>query len=41
MKKEKVKAMIAKCQKVKKRMSLSNKKEENYRNDTVNEIDPD
>ena len=40
-KKQKIKAMVAKCQKARGGIGLSSKKEGNYENDTRNKTDPD
>lgn len=40
MERRKIEAMAAKCQKTRKRISLSNKEKESYESDTKDEIDP-
>ncbi len=37
----KIKAIAVKCQNARRGISLSNKEEENYKNNTGDEIDPD
>lgn len=36
---QKIKAIVTKCQKAKRRINLSNKREINYKDDTRDEID--